>query len=69
MGGGAPLNDGIGEFVGDGADDPSPHDAVHANPIQGVAADGEEECLAPVGVEGRGDVKDEACRLRSTPAL
>jgi hypothetical protein len=34
-GGGTALGDGVGEVVGDGAEEPSPHDAVHPDPIGG----------------------------------
>jgi hypothetical protein len=72
-GGGAMLGDGVGEVVGDGAEEPSPHDTVHANPVggvgsggvredmalQGVPPKGEEEGLAPPSIEGGGPVEAE----------
>jgi hypothetical protein len=29
------LGDGVGEVVGDGAEEPGPHDTLHANPVGG----------------------------------
>jgi hypothetical protein len=59
------LDDDISELVGDGVDDPHPHDAIHAGlvggknireevALNGVPIDGEEERLGPAGVERRG---------------
>jgi hypothetical protein len=65
-GGGAMLGDSVGEVVGDGAEEPSPHDVVHPDPLggvgkgdvrqnmalQGIPPEGEEEGFAPPSVEG-----------------
>jgi len=70
---GATLGDGVGEVVGDGAEQPGADDAVHPHPgrrgrrnvvgedmaFQGVLAKDVEEGLLPVAVEGGVDVEDE----------
>jgi hypothetical protein len=63
-GGGTVLGDGVGEVVGDGAEEPGPHDTIHASRIGGgrnggvredmlqrIPPKGEEEGLAPASVE------------------
>jgi hypothetical protein len=63
---GTMLGDGVGEVVGDGAEEPSPNDTVHADPVggggdggvredmalEGVPPKGEEEGFTPTGLEG-----------------
>jgi hypothetical protein len=70
---GTMLGDGVGEVVDDGAKEPCVHHAIHPHPVgggwdsdirqnvalQGVAPEGEEEGLAPPGVEGRRAIKAE----------
>ncbi|XP_062229134.1 uncharacterized protein LOC133926962 [Phragmites australis] len=72
-GSGTALGDGVGEIVGDGAEEPGVDDSIHAHlvqgggrdvvgedvALQGELPDGEEERLAPPGVEGGGDVEEQ----------
>jgi hypothetical protein len=72
-GGGVVLGDGVSKVIGDGAERPSPHDTVHADPVGGgrdgdvrddmalqeVPPKGEKEGFTPLGVEGGRPVKAE----------
>jgi hypothetical protein len=49
-GGGTVLGDGVGKVVGDGAEEPSPHDAVHSDPIGGDRGGGIRQDVVLQGV-------------------
>jgi hypothetical protein len=49
-GGGTVLGDGVGEVVGDGAEEPGPHDTILAGPIGGGGNGGVREDMALQGI-------------------
>jgi hypothetical protein len=49
------LGNGVGEVVGDGAEEPCPHDTVHADPVSGGGDGGVREDMALQGVSPKGE--------------